>query len=404
MDYREATMSPKLPSLAIEIIELIASFLDDLRSLRLVCRQINEKTLNNFGLTHFASTQTDLSRKSLEQIQRISKSEHLAKHVQCLKVEYSEGGVLGHDFDWPRHPSGCLAEPLEAADLLHEILSHRLLKCRSFFIKGYDEYEPPHATDFLVPSDAVGLLLSIVAKADLALHSFALRSSHNGSGRLATPRLQTSLSQTPEFIDVWSHLEELVLAYAISSDQWDWVLHLISSAKRLRKLSLDFYEGQVPFIQRLSSIHELNMLEDLTLGSAKVTVDTMTSLLLRNRLTLHSLSLQLTSLDDRGEWTEIFEKMRGQFPRLQHLVLFWLKQETGDGRFKFSQFLKHPVVPGSEEPDSRRRFDTRRLDGTVQDTVRMRYWGKGPRAVGIEYHGERIDRVLSILTETVDVN
>ncbi len=79
-------MSSKIPTLANEVIELIATFPEpvDLRSLRLVCRELNKKTLHYFRLANFTTIQTDLDRKSLQRLQNITKSEYLAVHVQCL--------------------------------------------------------------------------------------------------------------------------------------------------------------------------------------------------------------------------------------------------------------------------------------------------------------------------------
>ena len=405
LEPSESIMSSKFPTLAIEVIELIVTFvaIADLRSLRLVCRVLNRKTLKSFGLANFATIQTDLSPKSLERIQSISKSEHLAVHVQCLKVKHTPDGILGQGFDWPRHSSGCLAENLYGADLLRDLLSQRLLNCRSFLIYNYDEYELRYDTDRLVPSDAIGLILLVVAEADLALRSFTIQSSHHVNGRLDTPRLQMPLSQTPKFVKAWSQVAELVLDYAIMSDQWDWVLHLISSAPRLQKLSLRFYEGDASFLQRLSSLSELNKLEEFKLGSARVTVDAITSILLKNHDTLHSLSLQYTALDDEGEWSTVFRNMRSQFPQLQNLMLFWLKQGNNYGRIIFSKLLKYPVIPGSEVrgPNDRLKYDSRRIE-PMEDPIRLRYWGTGRMLVGIEYHGKGTDHVLSALADTVE--
>ncbi len=299
-------MSSKFPTLALEVIELITSFVElaDLRSLRLVCRKLCRKTINTFGRANFTTLQTDLSRQSLERIQNVSKS-GFAVHGKFLSIKESLEGILGQGLDWPRHSSGCLAENLNI-NLLRDALSQRLLNCRSFLIDSYDEYKPRHDTDRLVSSDAVGLILSIIAEADLAVHSFTVQSIHFGQGRLDTPRLQMPITQTPNFGKAWSQIEELVLDYAITSDQYSSMLHLISLAPRVRKLSLGFFEADASFVQRLSSSHQLNRLEELRLQGAMVTVDTVTSLLLQNRDTLHSLSLQFTALHDEDKWSTVF--------------------------------------------------------------------------------------------------
>ena len=399
-------MSSKLPTLAMEIIELISTFVEpaDLRSLRLVCRELNNKTLHYFGLASFAIVQTDLSRKSLQRLQNISDFENLAVHVQCLHIKHTDNGKLGQGFDWRRHQGDLVANQLDGANLLRDVLVKRLLKCRSFQIDSYDEYQPRQETDSLIPSDAVGLVLSIIAEADLALRSFTVESSHDGIGRLDTKRLQMALSHTPQFIAAWSHVEELVLNYATTSDQHDWMLHLISSAPRLWKLSLGFEGTSSLFMGRLSSSHSLNRLEDLSLRSARMTVENISTLLFHNRETLHSLSFRRITIKYGGKWATVLENMKGQLPCLKNLLLFWLKEQTADQRVIFSKMTRHPVVPGSEDRrpgDDRLRYDSHLLE-SVEEPIRLRYWGGGRRVVGIEYRGTGIGNVLTALADTVE--
>jgi hypothetical protein len=115
-------MSSKIPTLAIEIIELIATFQEpvDLRSLRLVCREINKKTLHYFRLANFTTIQTDLDRKSLQRLQNITKSEHLAVHVQCLHFKHTDDGRFGRGLDWRRHQWNLLADQFDGVSLLRD--------------------------------------------------------------------------------------------------------------------------------------------------------------------------------------------------------------------------------------------------------------------------------------------
>ena len=394
-------MSSRFPTLATEIIELIATFLEpvDLRFLRLVSRELNRKTLTSFGRANFATIHTDLTYESLERIRTISKSEHFARHVQCLQVKDPPDGIIGKRFHWPRRFSGGLAKNLNRADLLRDLLSQGLLNCRSFVI--YDS-KSPHDTECLVPNDAVDLILSIVARADIALQSFTVR--YRPLDFEDWRRLQMPLSQTPKFVKAWSQIEELALDFEIVFDHRTWVL-LILSAPKLRKLSLRFGMTDTSlFMQQLSSLHELNKLEELSLRPASATEDAITSLLLKNRDTLHSLSLQYTTLNDEGTWSTIFENMKGQFPQLQNFELFLLKEGANYDRVVFSALLKYPVIPGSEVrgPTGRLEYDSRRIE-SMADPVRLRYWVTRQLA-GIEYHGKEIDRVLSALVDTVETS
>lgn len=213
-----------------------------------------------------------------------------------------------------------------------------------------------------------------------------------------------SLIQTPKFMQAWSQTEEIVLNYAITSDQWNWVLDLISWARSLRKLSLKFYETDASFIQRLSSGKDLNRLEELSLGSVTLTVEGILSLLSKNRDTLRSLSIQQTTLVENDKWPTIFENMKGQFRNLQNLILFWFQPMSGKAHVIFSKLLKYPMIPGSEGfgPNGRLKHDSRRIEST-EDTVKVSYWGLKRVAVGMEYHGQGVDHVLGALADTEEV-
>lgn len=398
-------MSPGFPTLAVEVIELIATFAEpiDLRSLRLACRELNRKILISFGRANFATIQTDLSRKNLERLESISSAKHLATHLQFLHIKADSEDIIGKDFHWPRLSSGCLADNPNGADELREVLSQGLYNCRSFVIHTWDEYEPGHDTDRLMPSDAVGLFLSIVAAAGIQLQSFTIQKCENGTGRLDTPRLQMPLSQTTKFVQAWSQLEALVLDYSITSNQYGWVLHLISLVPRLRKLSLECYEGSTWITQRLSFLPDLHRLEELRLRSALVTVEALTSLLVRNRDTLNSLSLRFTTLDDGGEWSTVFARLKFQFAQLQNLELYFLRQGNIHDRIVFPKLSKYPVIPGSElYRNDRRQYDSRRIE-SVEDPIGLRYYGTNKRIVGVEYHGKEIDPVLSALADSVEL-
>ena len=300
-----------LPTLPPEILELLSTFLPlaDLRSFRLACRSISRKTLYHFALTNFATVRTDLSRSSLQRLRGISEVEQLASHVRCLHIVYRENdGKLGEGFGWSRDQWGSWGDQLEGLGSLKSVLFDKLLKCRSIRIDSYDEYEPRQETDSLTPSQAVGLILSLVA-AGLGLRSFAIGSSHEGSGRLDTKGLQISLTYTPLFIAAWSQIEELCLRYVMTSDQYDWILHLVSVASRLRSLSLGFYDMSSSFMGQLGSLQSLNQLEALAIRSAEMTVGSISMLLLRNRETLRSLSFHRTSIEDGGKWAEVLTNL-----------------------------------------------------------------------------------------------
>lgn len=101
-------MVSKLCTLAVELIELIAGVLEpaDLFSLRLVCKELNEKTFQYFSHTCLTTIRTDLSRKSLQELEELSEHEQLRHHVRTLLTKGPND--MGRGFSWDRHPSGHL--------------------------------------------------------------------------------------------------------------------------------------------------------------------------------------------------------------------------------------------------------------------------------------------------------
>ncbi len=406
-------MSSKLPTLAVEIVQLLASTLEptDLFSVRLVCRELNEKILHYFILTYFATARTDLTPKSLQRLQNISESKHLAQHVEALHIKNVDG-TLGRGFQWHRHPSGCLAAPLVGADLLQDILANKLVKCRSFQIDGYDEVQQRDETEFLIPGDAVGILLSIFAKNNLAIRSFTIESKRGSTGRLDTKRLQMPLHRGPQFIAAWANLEELVLDYTMTCDQHDWALGIISNASRLRKLSLRFYselpDSTSSFMERLTSAHSFLGLQDFSLESANVTVEIILKFLLQNRDTLRAISFRHVTIEVGGTWAIVLESMKGNFPRLESLSVFWLKEHRSEEWpcVIFSKLAENPAVPGSEgrrSSDSRLESDShlvKSLERPIKLTYRWLY-GKG-RVLSASYLGPGMDNFLNVLSETAE--
>ena len=395
-------MSSSLSFLATEIIELIASFLEPahLCSLRCVCRELNRKTLHRFGLTNFATVHTDLSRESLQRLLDISESEYFAMHVQCLHIRFTDDFKLGQGVDWRRHRKSLLVDRQDGTSLLRDVLVRRLLKCRSFYIYCFNEYPPTRETDYLIPSGAVGIILSLVSDASLALISLAVESDQDEIGRLDTQRLQMSLCYTPRFIAAWSHIEELSLKYVMTPDQHDWILHLISSTLRLRRLSLELWRQGASVMERLCHLRSLNTLEELSFGPGPVTVENISKLLLQNSGTLRSLSFRFTKIEN-GRWATVFKNIKGRVPRLQNLSLYWLIDRSSNGSVSFSEMTSSPVVPGPEDHGAggnHLRHNSLLLEsGDELVNVSNHVSEQKQKIEGFEYHGTRINNVLNAL-------
>lgn len=98
-----STPSPRtsctLSTLPTEIVEAVAFSLEcnDLLLLRLVCRQLWQKTLHPFGKL-FETLRTDLSSASLQKLESVSKITPIRQNVQTLLLAKGNNCQFGQDF------------------------------------------------------------------------------------------------------------------------------------------------------------------------------------------------------------------------------------------------------------------------------------------------------------------
>ena len=166
-------------------------------------------------------------------------------------------------------------------------------------------------------------------------------------------------------------------------------------------------------MMRLSTIPTFSRVEDLSLKTVCFKEDVITPFLYNHSNTLQSLSLMHVLIGHGGQWSNILTNMKDQFPHLQHLQLHFLNQDVDDGitkigddtRIVFSKMTDYPAVPGSEnKSNDRLHYDSHRIE-SVQEPVQLRYkhWRRRKNVVGIEYHGQQINGVLSALADTVEL-
>lgn len=399
-------MSFILSILTTEILALFFIFLtlDDLRFFRFVCRAINSKILHRFALANFTIIQTDLSPSSLQRLRDISEIEQLASHVQCLRIVHNANDEkLDKGFNWSRDQWDNLKNHFEGLVSLKTVFVDKLLKCRLIRINSYDEYESRQKINFLIFSQTVKFILSFVV-VGLVLRSFTIRSSHENSERLNTKGLQTSRSYTSLFVAAWSQIKEFRLNYAMTFDQYDWILHFVSSASRLRTLFLRFHDTSSFFMKQLGFLLSLNQLEALTIRAAHMTVGSIEMLLLQNRKTFRSLFFRHTSLENGDKWAVVLKTIKDQMPKMKNLSFFWLKKQPSNHRVNFFTMIRYSVVSKFENRrlgDNRLKFDSHQLD-SVKESVKLRYWGARSSVVKVEYQGAEIEHVLSAFAEAAE--
>ncbi|KAI9749053.1 MAG: hypothetical protein M4579_007024 [Chaenotheca gracillima] len=386
-------MARHLPSLPVEIIERIAfqSTLADLRSFRLVCQTLYQKTLYYFGHTYLKRLKTDLTDESLQRLQGISETDHFRHHVETLIVKQKSMGPDDYRirFDNHQHQSrflpAWLAEALPAFRLLVDILLHRLVNCRSFKLHGFPTMGRYAVPQRLQRSDAVELILGMIAESGLPFKSFVLDCGSFDTPPVDMGWLRMARYRNPEFLNTWAHLEELSLIQTLQSEDFDWLLDLVKDATGLRTLLLQtvgFYSDS--FIERLSLTPQLAPVQELSLVMVDLKAVDASRLLLHFRDSLRVLSFLGVNLLS-GTWAEVLQDVRANLPGLQSINVVGLTRRTSES-VVFPTLLDDPVVPDS----GGRRFSLPRRDY---------YKDKVP--AGVSYDGPGFDAALEKLAKSV---
>ena len=387
-------MASSLPSLPVEVIEAITDKLNprNLFSLRLSCKEINQKTLHRFGQACFTTLRTDLTHDNLQRLQSVSKSAQFSHFVRTLVIK-AGNSFLGQGFYWDRLEagvhSGCVDPWLSSGvQLLQDILKG-MTKCNSFHIHSLGGMEEYYGKDYLQPSDAVGIILFVIAETGLPVKSFFVDFINQGSGSVDAKRLQMSLCQRPAFRNAWKTVEELRLEHSLTPENFDWAKDLILQTTSLKKLLLHFnFDHTTSFIGSLLAFpHVFQGLQEFGLECAHVTVNMLSSILIDSHSNLLVLSFWHVYLQ-QGTWVALLEQLRGSLPRLASINVNWPKEYSNDQiiHIQFPALEDNEVIPGSNG----RKFE-----------LSYRKW-KGQRRVwGASYRGRLgMDKALDILAES----
>ena len=291
-------MALTLPTLPIEVVELIAQAFEPLNlcSLRLVCKQLHQKTLHPF-VTSFTTIRTDLSRKSLQKLQALSENTQLQQHVRTLLIRKVEDHTFGRGFEWHPHSSGHTEAPLPGLEKLQAILVHNLPNCNSFHVRSLGGSDDE--SDDLTASDVIAMILSVIARTSLPVKSLIVEFER---AQVDAKRLQMWKYRQPSFRSGWSHVQDLSLAQSLTSETFDWAIGLIVHATSLRELSLGFgFDHSASFVERLCSLNVLQGLASFNLAAAHVTSDKLSELVVHSRYSLRALSFRHISIESGSE-------------------------------------------------------------------------------------------------------
>ncbi len=385
-------MACALPNLPVEVIEAITDQLNppNLLSLRLSCKEINQKIFHRFGQAYFTTFITGLTRDNLQKLQSISKNEQFRHFVQSLVINAGYYD-LGRGFYWHRlegrDRSGCVNTGLSSGvQMLQDILKG-MTNCKSFHIHNLGGMEDN--TEYLLPSDAIGIILSVVAETGLPIKSFVVDFRNRGSGSVNAERLQMSLFQRPTFKNAWKTVEELRLEFSLASETFDWAKDLVLHTTSLKKLALHFnFDQSTSFISNLVAFpHVFQGLQEFKLGCANVTVNMLSSMLIDSRANLRVLSFWHVYLQ-QGTWVAVLEQLRGSLPLLESINVDYPKEYSNEEivHIQFPALEDNRVIPGSNG----RQFE-----------LRYKKWKGQKRVWGASYRGRLgMDKALEILAES----
>ena len=393
-------MKPTLPTLATELVELIACWLEpaDLCSLRLVCNDLRQKSICLFGAC-FTTVRTDLSQKSLQKLQEISENDNLRLYVQKLLIKANKPEELGQGFQWHRHSSGYLEAPMPGFEKLQYLLAHNLPNCRSFHIWG-PGCGPKDEFDAFTPNDVIALILrmipslSIEAPNSLPVKSFIVDGippdvvdTPSPTGTIDAKRLQMWQYRQPSFREAWAHIQEIVLHQAFKLEMDDLGIDLILDATSLRKLSVNVgHDLPSDFLERLCQATFLNNLESFELAWAQTSVETLSELIDRLPDTLRVFSLLCISLNRLTDWPIVLGRLKYQAPFLHSVSLCDLTSSNIENPvISFSSLVIDPVVPES---------------GGRKFTLKKNWlWQE---ISGVTYKGPRADKAMEKLVKAIE--
>ncbi|KAJ5726982.1 hypothetical protein N7493_006009 [Penicillium malachiteum] len=386
-----ATIFPTLP---VELIELIAQSLesvdpDSLLDLRLVCRDLQKKTFNHFARLFFSSIRTDLSEESLSRINALSRHEELRSHVQGLAFMLQNG--VGRGLAWNRHPWGPLSAPMEIEQIrrLRDNLVNNLINCRSFFIVcRYPEGHPD--LNRVTVTDAVAVFFALVVDSGLPVSSFHLIYANRNSRTLMMDmrRVPKLLYRQPKFRMVWSNLEKLSLEQYLTLDNFGFLLELILSAPNLKTLLLNLgsHDLAAEFIHELAETASFTQLEELALFRTALRANDLVTLLKDAQDTLKTLTLYRISVPQEDNWSSVLKSLSQGFVNLESISLYYLWSNFSKGELlSFPCLEKAPVIYQTQG---------QRLHIFYTESQ------KNQTALGVEYSGSNMSRVLSLLQTT----
>ena len=408
-------MLSKLPA---EILQLIVNNLSpaDLPLVRLSSRDLNQHSLKRFSTECLTTVRTDLTPRSLHELEAISDLPYLAPNVRCLQFRHVHGW-FGDGFIWDRFPSSKLRPRQAGANMLKDLLATKLINCRSFrFGCPYDRTSgevdasiAPDASSHLTSSEAVSLLFSIVVEANISIESLFMACWNHvrrwclGSGEMVTPKFPDDLYFQAKFSTLCSNLSELAFEYDTEDQHHDWMLYIIARCPNLEALSLGSGRISQQFLGRFLQDEMATKLVHLRLKFVTLDTHLLSDLLCCRQATLRSLHLKYVTIRHYQTLSTILGSIAAssqQLTRLSILALTGPRSSRDQCVTVFPSLAELELAPGSTSPlsESRTRHEYRLLE-LSNHRIKLKYTSLREEPVGVSYSGSAMQVTLHALAD-----
>ncbi|KAK4865722.1 hypothetical protein LT330_009155 [Penicillium expansum] len=373
MDTHKALESG-IHSLPVELLANIAKFTKspDLCALRLTCRAMYQGSLCHFAKTFLHTLKTNLSPRSLAQVEKAAEDDIFCPYVRKLEIIRNSQGCLG-----PLSPD--LKSEGTYIQAWRNVIK-RLFNCRSFELRNSVYTKPDCGSDGITLDQATGLVLEAIATENIPMESFSIdiikyrKRFHQDKDKL------TQFAITTFGIPAFAHLKELCLALPDAERQTtDWMAKMIQCAKSLRKLTIIFSWRceATSLLAQLSSVECLPEIEELTFSRMSFQSSAALGIFLYSiQSTLRRATFSFVKLEFGG-WRSILRELSGDVYQLDSLTLHSVL-EVND----FLSFRKIPEYPLVEES----------LDRRIYRPFQFCFFD--PRDKGFSYSGPALQQVL----------
>jgi hypothetical protein len=348
-------MTTSLCTLAVELIEAIATNLGlrDLCSLRLVCCRVNKSVSPDFGKRFLHTIQTDLSAQNLRDLEKLS---DIGKHVRSMVIKQFNlcpERKLGYENTWHRHRMGYLLFPILPVEQLRDVLVSSFYNCKSFQIHQlYDEYRPPNS-EWINPSDAFAIILTVILEAKLPVESFTLDFYTTYGATVDATRVPPALHQELDLRILWSNLQVLPLTLTLTKKNHEWIRKFIQSASQLRKLLLTIRAQNAGpnsylrhfFDNSIASWEDMPPLQEVRLQGCWVSAKGLTQFATKIGNSLRVLSLTALYMNNvAGDWKLALQEMGQHLTLLESFSLSMLWDDSRK-RLHFPALLQDNIIP-----------------------------------------------------------